>query len=81
MLKGNSQEKLLLKEFLKKIDPITELEARFGLEIREFGYQDNKISRKRFSDILEYFKNNIGGMEVTNTLDVFFGKIQEIKTA
>lgn len=72
MLKGNSQEKLLLKEFLKKIDPITELEARFGLEIREFGYQDNKISRKRFSDILEYFKNNIGGMEVTNTLDVFF---------
>ena len=48
------------------------MEARFGLEIREFGYQDNKISRKRFSNILEYFKNNIGGMEVTNTLDVFF---------
>ncbi len=72
MSKETNNEELILREFLKKINPVTEFEARFGLEIREFGYQNNKISRSKFTKILKYFRDNFPGMVVTDNLDMFF---------
>ena len=45
MFKVNPEEKQNIAEVIKKLNPVTELEARFGLEIRNFGYQKNRISK------------------------------------
>ena len=67
----DKKEKGVLECLLKKISPITEFEVRFGLPIRRFGYDKNRVSREKFIETLKYFRDNYDIKETTTILDIW----------
>ena len=68
----NKVEKGLLGYLVQEISPVTEFEVRFGLPIRKFGGDRNRISRKKFIDTLRYFRDNYKIADSNTTLDITF---------
>ena len=66
----NKVEKGLLGYLVQEISPVTEFEVRFGLPIRKFGGDRNRISRKKFIDTLRYFRDNYKIADSNTTLDI-----------
>ena len=68
----NKKEKGILECMSNKISPVTEFEVRFGLPIYKFGGDRNRISRKRFIEILRYLRDNYKITSSKTLLDIWF---------
>ena len=69
-MKLNTDEIGILTHMADKISPIMEFEVRFGLPIRAFGGDKNRISRTKFIEMLKHFRDSSLKVETSTQLDI-----------
>ena len=70
-LTDNYNEYLYSMYKLKRIDPNSEFEIRFGLPLKKFNGKKNIITEYKFTNLINSLKSNFEFISKSNTLDMF----------